>query len=193
MKLFFLAISLFFLSACGQDTPGPPPTPDDTDSVTARAKANKSLPPAPYLATDAVEGQGAAMQPGAPNGATASDQEAKGTTPTASPQDNNTHSAMNSLDYFGAYLADERPAGNPSGIARLSLHEDGSCLLVMQDGKKRSGTYKWDATGSIIHIGEEKSPDLLFFVGEGFLILGSTTPTGEGQRFTQQPANAAAQ
>lgn len=96
------------------------------------------------------------------------------------PQDYNAHSAMNSLDYFGRYVADKN--GKGTDIAEVKLVQENTYIITYRDGKTMEGLFTWDETGSVVHLSDGTKEQLTFFVGEGFI-----KETRSQERFNQQP------
>lgn len=96
------------------------------------------------------------------------------------PQDYNAHSAMNSLDYFGLYVADKN--GKSTDIAEVKLVQENTYIITYRDGKTMEGLFAWDETGSVVHFIDGTKEQLMFFVGEGFM-----KETRSQERFNQQP------
>lgn len=95
------------------------------------------------------------------------------------PQDYNAHSAMNSLDYFGLYVADKNE--NNTNIAEVKLVQEKTYIITYRDGKTMEGLFAWDETGSVIHLIDGTKKQHTFFVGEGFM-----RETRSQVRFNQQ-------
>lgn len=94
------------------------------------------------------------------------------------PQDYNSHSAMNSLDYFGMYVPEDTQA---SPIASITIADDYTYSMVLSNGEVKKGSFGWDETGSVIHLMGADEDKTIFFVGENF-IKNTTT----GLRYKQQ-------
>ena len=95
------------------------------------------------------------------------------------PQDYNAHSAMNSLDYFGLYVADKNEKA--TDIAEVQLVQENTYIIRYRDGKTMEGLFAWDETGSVVHLIDGTKKQLTFFVGEGFM-----KETRSQVRFNQQ-------
>lgn len=95
------------------------------------------------------------------------------------PQDYNTHSAMNSLDYFGLYVADE--SAKKTSIVSVKLMPENAYIITYSDGGLVEGTFGWDETGSVVHLMNDTKEYPTFFVGEGYI-----KETRSQARFNQQ-------